>query len=341
MPDNHIPSAKPEDGTGPAEFNFDNPATENPPMGNPQMGNPRMKRRSLKAKPAGLIKPSGAAISAARELEREAPPLSAGQSQAAQPKSQESAPVKSAPPRTTPAPKPPTTSSLTSTPTTSPHGIRPATLYYSSYPRKDKDAASSPMKTTPTSGQPSASASSPSAASTTTPLRTTAATASASTVRPSSTTSPRPAASIDYRANVERQTREQKSVGSILSYVVYGLIAIFVIGASLAGYGADIIFAKLHDQSATVSELDQRYAAENKILTTNLATAQEAIVQAQAQITRQQDLIVKQQEELNRLIAATNDNAASLKTERQLRAQETATLRQRVKDLENRNAPIH
>jgi len=196
------------------------------------------------------------------------------------------------------------------------------------------------MKTIPTGGQPPASASSNSTASAAIPLRTTAATASVSTVRPSTTTSPRPAGNIDYRANVERQTREQKSVGNILSYVVYGLIAIFVIGAGLAGYGADIIFTRLHDQSVTVSDLDQRYAAENKILTTNLATAQDAIVQAQAQITRQQDVIVKQQEELNRLIAAVNDDVAAIKAEKQTRAQETAALRARVKDVENREASI-
>jgi len=352
MPDNHTPASKPVAGTEPVEFNFDKPASQNP-----QMDNPRIKRRSLKVKPTGLIKPSGAAISAARELEREAPPLSAEQSQAAQPQSQAPASAKNvpmvvkavdqsvAPPRTTPsastttpqpasgkAPlKPAPTSPTPSSQTTSPHGTRPATLYYSSYPRKDKDAAS-PMKTIPTSGQPSASASPASASA---QPRPTTATTAASTVRPSATTSPRPAGNIDYRANVERQTREQKSVGNILSYVVYGLIAIFVVCVALAGY------AKLHDQSVTVGDLDQRYAAENKVLTSNLATEQEALIQAQAQIGRQQDLIVKQQEELNRLIASTNDEVASLKAEKQVRAQETANLRARVKDLENRPNTFH
>ncbi len=140
---------------------------------------------------------------------------------------------------------------------------------------------------------------------------------------------------------MERQSREQKSVGNILSYIVYGLIAIFVICAGLAAYGADVIFAKLHDESTTVSDLDQRYAAENKVLTTNLATIQESLIQAQAQITRQQDLIVRQQEELNRLIAATNDNLNALKAEKQARNQETASLRERVRDLENRSSLFH
>jgi septal ring factor EnvC (AmiA/AmiB activator) len=120
--------------------------------------------------------------------------------------------------------------------------------------------------------------------------------------------------------------------------VVYGLIGFFVISAGLALYGADVIFKQIHDQSVTVSDLDQRYAAANKDLNAKLAATQDTLGQAQAQIARQQDLIVKQQEDLNRLIAATNDNASALKAERQARAQETASLRAQVRDMEYRGA---
>jgi len=137
---------------------------------------------------------------------------------------------------------------------------------------------------------------------------------------------------------VERQSREQKSVGNILAYVVYGLIGFFVISAGLALYGADVIFKQIHDQSVTVSDLDQRYAAANKDLNAKLAATQDTLGQAQAQIARQQDLILRQQEELNRLIAATNDNANALKAEKQARAQETASLRAQVRDMEYRGA---
>ena len=71
-------------------------------------------------------------------------------------------------------------------------------------------------------------------------------------------------------------------------------------------------------------------------LNAKLAATQDTLAQAQAQIARQQDLILRQQEEINRLIAATNDNADALKAEKQARAQETASLRARVRDLENR-----
>jgi hypothetical protein len=335
MPENQIPATQPEPEATAGEFNFTKPASENP----------RIKRRSLKGKPAGLIKPAGGTPPAARELEREAPPLSAEQAKSAKPEPANtevaaSAPAAKvaetpvAPPKTTPSPSTTTGPALQSTalptassagPASSPHGTRPATLYYSNPTKKAE--TSSPMKTIPTAG---AASSTSSASSTTLP---------STTVRPSgSTTASRPSPSIDYRANVERQSREQKSVGSILSYVVYGLIAFFVISAVLAAYGADVIFKQLHDQSVTVNDLDARYAAANKDLNSKLATTQDTLSQAQAQIGRQQDLIVKQQEELNRLIAATTDNDTAIRAEKQARAQEASNLRSRIKDLEYRTS---
>jgi uncharacterized coiled-coil protein SlyX len=181
------------------------------------------------------------------------------------------------------------------------------------------------MKTIPTAGPASTSS---------------AATLPLSASRPTAS-SPRPATNVDYRANVERQSREQKSVGNILSYVVYALIAFFVISAGLAIYGANVIFKQLHDQSVTVTDLDARYSAANKDLNAKLATTQDTLTQAQAQIARQQDVIVRQQEELNRLIASVNDNVNALKSEKQSRTQETASLRARVRDLENRGTYQH
>ena len=141
---------------------------------------------------------------------------------------------------------------------------------------------------------------------------------------------------MDYRANVERQAREQKSVGNILAYVVYALIAFFVLSAGLAGYGAHIIFKQLDDQSVTVSDLDKKYTDANQVLTAKLTATEDTLATAQAQIARQQDIILKQQEDINKLIAATNDNTAAARTERATRAQETANLRERVRELENK-----
>jgi len=326
MPENQSPATHPEPSASPGEFNFAKPATENP----------RMKRRSLKAKSADQIKAAGGAPPAALELEREAPPLSVEQAVKPPSPEAEEVPTKPAAKIAEPAPAPPkvipsavATASPSpassgavpkkATPAASPHGTRPATLYYSSHPRKDKEAIL-PMKTIPTASSASSSS----------------ATGAPSSLARSATASSRPATTIDYRSNVERQSREQKSVGNILSYVVYGLIGFFVIGALLAGYGTNVIFQRLRDQSATVSDLDARYAAANKDLTAKLAATQDNLNQAQAQIARQQDLILRQQEEINRVIAATNDNVGALKAEKQARAQETAGLRARVRDLENR-----
>jgi hypothetical protein len=363
MPDNSSSAAQPDSGPAPAELNFDQPPT----------GNSRIKRRSLKAKPAGLQ--PATAPTAARELEREAPPLSAESAArptapVADPKpatvAKAETPVKStpvAPPRTKP------TISLTSTPTASvpsqrpassatgatpvtvqkvsssvttapkthsstntspsPHGTRPATLYYSSYAKKE----SPPTMKTNSAASPAAS-----------PLPSSSATA-APAARPVSAaatpTAPRAAAApIDYRANVERQSREQKSVGSLLSYVVYALIFVFVAGAALAGYGGKVIFDKLHDQSATLSDLDNKYSIANKDLTVRLGAVQDSLTQAQASINRQQDVINKQQEDINRLLNQITDNVTATKAETRTRAQETAVLRARIRDLEAKNNPI-
>jgi len=323
MPENQIPATQTESGAVAGELNFIKPEVETP----------RIKRRSLKAKPAGLIKPTGAPPPAARELEREAPPLSAEQAVAPRIEKVEEVTPKPAPKvaetpiaptKTTPSiattVRPTTTPTSTSGPASSPHGTRPATLYYSSNPRKEETTA--PMKTIPTASPASSSPT----------------TAASNPVSRVATSTARPSPNIDYRANVERQTREQKSVGNILSYVVYALIAFFVISAVLAAYGADVIFKRLDDQSTTVAELDQHYAKLTDDLNAKLAATQDTLTQAQAQIARQQDLIVKQQEELNRLIAATNDNSSAIQQEKETRAEAEASLRARVKDLEYRTS---
>jgi len=361
MPENHIPAAQPEAGASPEEFNFTKPVAENP----------RIRRRSLKAKPEGLIK-AAAAPPAARELEREAPPLSA--EEAAKPRVTEPVRPKVEPPArvtealiapraaaspaaakapvqpasslraaaaaSAPSPKIASTVTPASSAAASPHGTRPATLYYSSQPRKDTEVPS-PMKTIPTASPAPASTGATPSSPVTRPATSSATEAALSPAARPTTASPRPTTTTDYRANVERQSREQKSVGNILSYIVYGLIFLFVVGGALAAYGANVIFAKIHDQSQTVSDLDQKYAAANRDLNAKLATTQDSLTQALAQIARQQDLIVREQEDINRLIAASNDSAAALKLEKQARLQETqsrlqeaANLRGRVRELE-------
>jgi hypothetical protein len=325
MPENNLPAPNPKPEALPGEFDFTQPPVDIP----------RVRKRSLKSQPAPSLQPVQGIPPAARELEREAPPLSSAQAKPEyQPDprhdddAEKNAEVKITEP-SRPAPSPTTTAkppgstftrptpTTASKPTASPHGTRPATLYYSSGARKNKEE-SPPMKTTP-SASPAPSTSTPSAA----PARSTPSTVRAASV-------------VDYRTNVERQSREQKSVGDLLSIIVYTLIGLFVIGASLSGYGTYVIFKQLRQQSVTVSDLDARLSAQNSALATQLQTTVTTLSEAQAQIGREQELILKQQETINKLIAAAQDNAAAIRTERATRADETASIRERLRDLEYR-----
>ena len=151
MPENPIPAAQPEAGAAAGEFNFADSET----------GTARIKKRNLKTKVPGLIKPNPAALPAARELEREAPPVSA--TPATKPvsvKTEEvvakvtpkpavkTAEAPTAPPRSLPITSVTATTTSTTpkiastaTPGVSPHGTRPATLYYTSPTRKAETAA--------------------------------------------------------------------------------------------------------------------------------------------------------------------------------------------------------
>ena len=125
----------------------------------------------------------------------------------------------------------------------------------------------------------------------------------------------------------------------MISIIVYALAALFILGGFLAGYGALVISKQLHRQSVTVSELDSRYTAQNQALTAQLKATNDSLTQAltqtQAQLARQQELLTRQQDTLNRLLSATQDNTTAWRQERQARASETASLRIRVRDLED------
>ncbi|MCE0482940.1 MAG: hypothetical protein LV479_01725 [Methylacidiphilales bacterium] len=303
MPDNNSSAAQPEPEASTGEFDF---AKSGAPAR-------RMKRRSLKPQTQPVLKPLSRTPGELVE-----PAADTAHAQEPAPARTKSAPALTTRPASSPAEPGPRIASTTN-PSSSPHGTRPATLYYSSTPRKDKEEPT-PMKSTTTPTPASSS-------SATSPVSSTVS-------RTTTTASVRPSSISDYRTNAERQAREQKSVGNILAYLVYTLIAFFVIGAALAGYGAYVVSKQLHQQSVTVDDLDARLTARSDALEGQLKTTMTTLSEAQSQIARQQELILKQQETINKLIAAAQDNAAAIRTERAARAGETASLRARVKDLE-------
>jgi hypothetical protein len=132
----------------------------------------------------------------------------------------------------------------------------------------------------------------------------------------------------DYRKNVERQTREQKSFDSVLATVGYSLLAAIVLVAGLAGYGGYVIWQQVQNQASTVRQLDAKYQQETALL-------RESLVNKQTDIDKLNDLVKRQQESSNRLKAMMDETTAALRAERAQRARETADLQQRLRRLSN------
>jgi hypothetical protein len=312
MPELNSSAGQPEPQASPSEFDFIAPAVDKP----------RMKRRSLKPRQPNPLAPPEEPTPGGNDLAQEAPPRTEKTAPAGTtaPPEEEVKTSSGASMKESPAAKSPQASSRpifasttrpSSTSTPSPHGTRPATLYYSSSkPKEKEEKPASPMKST--------------------------------TTAPSASPSPavRPATVVDYRTNIDRQAREQKSVGGILSIIVYVLIGFFVVGAGLAGYGTYALSKQIKAQSLTIDELDKHYASETLSLAAQIKTNADAFAQfqtqTQAQLAREQELIVQQQETINKLIAADTAATAALRQERQARADETSALRARVRSLENR-----
>jgi hypothetical protein len=133
----------------------------------------------------------------------------------------------------------------------------------------------------------------------------------------------------DFRRNAERQAREQKSATALLSGVAYSIIGGIVFVALLAGFGGYVLWKQIKNQSVTVAQIEAKFDGEVRVLQENLHRTQE-------ELAVQQALLKQQQETTNRLAALSEETASALRTERAIRARETAGLQQRVRRLENR-----
>jgi hypothetical protein len=294
MPENPRPTPSP---AASGEFNFTDSAPDRP----------RLKRRNLKAPTTPKIGES----------------LTSNDPQPDAPRASTAAPSGVIPPRATagiPAATRPASSSVSSAATPS-QPSKPG-LYYSTgaHQKKEEPIPAPTMKpSTPASSSPASSASAP-----------------ASSFRPIGTASlPNRAASVsDFRANIDRQSREQKSVGGILEIVVYVLIGFFVLSACLAAYGAYTLSRQIHEQSVTMNDLNTRYDAQNKTLAAAIAASDENLTLAQAQIHHQQEQLLRDQDTITKLVSANDNTVAALRQERSTRAGETASLRARVHTLE-------
>jgi hypothetical protein len=365
MPDQPVSSTSPQHPSVPDELNLVEPTSDKP----------RIKRRNLKTRSDSSSDPLPDSPRAEHPpTETPSPAASSSPSPASSstpvssyslpstplyyttgvPKAKEDAPTM----KTNPVPSSSAASSASTRPSTasptpatssSPQS-RPATTAAtptSSYQARPAVSASSTSSSA--SPRPAVSASSiPSGAFSAATGASARPAASAASATSSSSTAARPASSTisapsrassssvnDFRSNAERQAREQKSISGLISIIVYVLVGLFVLGTILAGYGAYVISRQIHQQSITLSDLDSRYTARTQALATQLQTTNDALARSNAQIAREQELIALQQENLTKLANAAEANTAAWRVERQSRAAETASLRARVRDLED------
>jgi hypothetical protein len=169
-----------------------------------------------------------------------------------------------------------------------------------------------------------------------------------STTIASPASSSKPAGVSDYRSNIDRQSREQKSIGGILNFIVYALIGLFVVGTALAAYGAHDVYRQLRSQSVTVSDLDTRYSAANQQLNDQLKVTEQSVIQLQNELAHSQELALRQQDAIGKLQTSLDAETAALREERATRAaetsireSETSTLRSRIRNLEKNEITFH
>ena len=148
---------------------------------------------------------------------------------------------------------------------------------------------------------------------------------------------PKPNPVIDYRKNVQRQVREQKKVGSALSFLVYGVLGVLIIFGGLASYGAYVIFGELRTQKATAQQIQGELTGQIETLQANLMQTQTALEQQSKQAN---EALVAVQGKLDTQKAAYDATLATEKKNREIalrnRDDQIYELRQRVRRLENR-----
>ena len=133
----------------------------------------------------------------------------------------------------------------------------------------------------------------------------------------------------DFRRNAERQSREQQSTGSILSGIAYALLASILIVASLASFGGYVMWRQIKSQATTVAQLSDKLNAE-------VTTLREEAVESRK---ISDETVRRQQEQVNRLNAALEQQRIAFSNELKKRDQSIQTLQGNVKKLENRFGP--
>jgi hypothetical protein len=131
----------------------------------------------------------------------------------------------------------------------------------------------------------------------------------------------------EFRKNVERQTREQKAVGDVMSWVGYSLLGGLIIVALMAGFGGYTLYHMIQDQSVTVAQFEAKYESETAALRQNIKDLQQ-------ELTQTRSLTSRQQEQITRLSSRADEAAAIIKTQKQIIDRDMTELKGRVRRIE-------
>jgi hypothetical protein len=114
-----------------------------------------------------------------------------------------------------------------------------------------------------------------------------------------------------FQQNVQRQAREQKAVGSILSGVVVVIFSLIIICAGLAGYGGYILHKQIGEQSVSIDQLETKMVANVDLLQSSLKETVAAVDALNAQSQAQKQQITWLQSQLESIRSqASKDRAA-------------------------------
>jgi hypothetical protein len=133
-----------------------------------------------------------------------------------------------------------------------------------------------------------------------------------------------------FQQNVQRQSREQKAVGSLLSGVAAVLIGSIILVGVLALFGGWALHKQIKQQSTTVGQLDKRISGDIQTLTLNL---QEANVQIQTLLTQTQ----AQKQQIGWLQGQIEDARNQQKKTAGAQQAKLQNLENRLKELERDN----
>jgi outer membrane murein-binding lipoprotein Lpp len=120
----------------------------------------------------------------------------------------------------------------------------------------------------------------------------------------------------DFRRNAERQSKEQKAVGSLLAWISYSLVGAVLLVATLAGVGGWTLYRLIQKQSVTVAELDSQYKGEFAQVREQMAAEalalQSALNRSNDRLDATTNLAIKQQDTIKALLGQAERQASSL-----------------------------